>query len=215
MRVCVHSAVFGSFDSPQDHEPQVNVNVDIRTFNDSNFPARNRTLSRRMAARIPKAFGWDILPGYDAYIWLDGSLRLSKPDSVQWFLNHLGAGDIAVFKHPVRSSIAEEMSFIEAKLKAGSHYIKSRYEGEDLEGQKRELLADPAYVDTNLYANGAFCYRPTPKIKEAFKEWWYHTSRYHVSDQFMFPYCLRHCDVRVIDEDIYHSSHLEMRRHCG
>ena len=161
MRVCLHSANFRGVDDPPVHEDQVGVDVTAHTFHDGNFPSRVRTMSSRLKARIPKMFGWDLLPGFDFYLWLDSSLRLSRPDSVAWLLEQLGDGDIVIYRHTDRTTIREEAEFIRVKLAAGSHYLRVRYEGEDLDGQLAAIAADEDYVDNTLYGSAAFLYRPT------------------------------------------------------
>ena len=217
MRVAVIGANLGGFDNPVPHCPQEGVEVYYHLFTDANMPPRSCAMTPRLQAKIPKMFAWDLCPGYDAYIWCDSSLRLSKPDSVLWFLNQLGDYDIAVFKHPARNSAREEAAFLRAKLAVGSEYIMARYAGEDIDGQMEAIRRDRGYADDRLYAAGAFCYKPTCDVRDAMKEWWYHTSRFHQIDQLSFPYALwtnRVC-ASVIDEDIYHASHLEWVRRRG
>ena len=213
MKVLAYTANLGGFDELVAPVPQEGLEVDYVAFTDADLPSRSRAMTPRLRARIPKMFGWDLRPGYDAYLWHDASLQLSKPDSVRWFLDQLGVATIAVFKHPWRSSAAEEADFLRMKLAKGSRYIHARYAGEDLDGQMR-AITQPWYWDDKLYASGAFCYRPGSRIENAMKEWWYHTSRFHVIDQLAFPFALRFggCEVRVIDEDIYHASHLAWTR---
>ena len=213
MRVCLHTANFGSIDEPVMHEDQVGAEVTGHTFSDLNFPARRRTMSSRLKARIPKMFGWDLLPGFDAYLWLDGVFRLSRPDAVAWLLAQLGDGELVIYRHSSRKTIKEEADFIRAKLDAGSQYLRVRYEGEDLEGQLAAIAADPTYTDDRLYGSSAFLYRPTERVKAALTAWWVHTSRFHAVDQLALPYVLRHCDVRVIDQDGRYATHLEWNRH--
>jgi hypothetical protein len=214
-RVLVHSANLGAFDETvmvpchQDH-----VLVDYKTATDQNTMRRSSAMTSRLQARIPKCFGWDLWPGYDAYLWHDASLALSRPDSVVWFLDQLGDDDIAVFAHPVRHTVRAEAEFIQKKVHEGNRYLCDRYLGEDIEGQLRAINDD---VDDRLYASGAFIYRPRPMVTMALKEWWYHISRFHSVDQLAFPYVTRHLDVQVIHEDIYHASHLTWvrSRHHG
>lgn len=216
MRVCVHTANLGGFDSVTPPVAQLGVEMIYRVFTDAEFPPRTRSMSRRLQARIPKMYGWDLEPGYDIYFWHDASLALSRADSVQWFLEQLDGHDIVVFKHPWRHSAQEEAEFLRMKLAKGSKYICIRYEGEDLDGQMR-AINDGRYVDDKLYASGAFIYRPTLWMQAAMRLWWEHTSRFHSIDQLAFPYALDTCraTVKVLDEDIYHASHLAWARARG
>jgi hypothetical protein len=216
MRVCVHTANLGGFDTVQPPVAQLGVEMTYRVFTDADFPSRPRAMSRRMQARIPKCYGWDLEPGYDAYFWLDASLQLSRPDSVAWFLEQLDAADIVVFTHPERGSAREEADFVESKIARGSRYLINRYEGEDTKGQMAAIQkAD--YVDDKLYASGAFIYRPTVWMQAAMRMWWEHISRFHIIDQLAFPFVLDACraNVKVLQEDIYHASHLSWTRERG
>jgi hypothetical protein len=72
---------------------------------------------------------------------------------------------------------------------------------------EEELIAINAGTeeDDSLYAGGIFAYKNIPKIQTAMKDWWYHTSRYHLDDQLSLPYVLREnkCSVNVIDDEYY------------
>lgn len=212
MRVCLYSANFGGIDDLAHHVHQQGVDLTQHLFTDDNFPTRKRTLTPRMKARIPKMFGWDLLPGFDAYLWMDGSYQLSRPDAVLWLLEQLGDADIVLYRHGSRQTIREEADFIATKMER-SHYLQVRYEGEDLDGQMAAIAADPNYVDDRLYGSSVFLYRPTPAIQRAFTDWWVHTSRFHAVDQLALPYVLRHCAVRVIDQDNQCATHMDWRRH--
>jgi len=216
MRILAHTANLGGFDLILPPEAQVGVDMRWRLFADADFPPRPHAMTRRLQAKIPKMFGWDLEPGYDVYLWHDASLRLSKPDSVAWLTAPLANHDMVVFKHPWRTSIREEADYLRTKMSNGSRYLHSRYDGEDLDGQLR-AVQDEGYVDDHLYAGGCFAYRPTTWVKSALKEWWIHTSRFHCIDQLALPYVLHQyaVHVTVIDEDIYHASHLAWTRAKG
>jgi len=214
-RVAIISANLGGFDQPVEPVPQVGqVQVDYHCVTSVELPPRPKSLSPRLQAKIPKMFGWDLYPGYDAYLWVDASLAVSSPDTTTWFLDRLGQSDIAVFRHPFRATAQAEADYVQTKMAAGNHYLLSRYEHEDTAGQLRALAQEPSFVDDRLYAAGAFCYRPTARLQAAMASWWCHTSRFHVIDQLAFPFVLwqHQCAVQVIPEDIYHASHLTWGR---
>ena len=214
MRLAIISANLGAFDAPaKPPVTQVWVDATPHLFTSATMPPRPLALSSRLHAKIPKMFGWDLCPGYDAYLWHDASLALTVADSGRWCVDHLGDHDILVFRHPERHTIHEEAEFL--RHKARHPYIRTRYAGEDLDHQLASIERDTLYVDDRLFAAGAFCYRPTAAIRHAFTDWWHHVTRYHVNDQLAFPYVLRACDVAVLDEDIYHASHLTWTRGTG
>lgn len=214
MSVAVISANLGEIDAPVEHVPQEGVEVDYYTETSVTMPPRPHAMTTRLQARIPKCFGWQIHPGYDLYLWADSSLRLSRPDSVQWGIKQLGEKDILVFAHPHRKTVQEEIDFIRAKLKAGSRYVCSRYEGEDLDGLEADL-ARQGLLGLPLLASTAFLYVPCGRVQAAFKEWWGQIARYHTVDQIQLSAVLYLWAVRqaVVHEDIYHASHLTFVGH--
>jgi len=156
-----------------------------------------------MQARIVKCFSWQLVPGYDHYIWVDGSCSLWHRDSVKWFLEQCAGYDAAFFKHPDRSTIQQECDFLKLKLAQQSRYICSRYQGEFLDEQMAEINSDPTYKDNLLIASTAFVYRDSSSMRDMLKHWWYHISRYHIIDQLALPYVIHKsgCKVNIIDEN--------------
>ena len=199
--VAVVTANLGGFDPIHEYVKQ-STDYDFYRFTDENFPPRSRAMTPRMQARILKCFMWQIVPGYDYYLWVDGSCSLWNEDSVKWFLEQLGDADIALFKHPDRNTIQQEADFLKKCLARGSRYILSRYLGEWIDEQMEEIKSDETFVDDALYASTAFIYRDSDKIHNMMKEWWYHISRYHIIDQLALPYVLKNsgCEFRTIYE---------------
>jgi len=200
MRIAVVTANLGHFDKVVDPVKQ-SVPFDFYRFTDENFPPRCCSMTSRLQARIPKMFMWQMVPGYDYYIWVDASSALLHRDSVRWFLEQCGTADIAVFPHPKRTSIKQEAEYIKDRLKKRCEYIVPRYDNELADDQLVEIQSDKTYTDDKLYHSVAFIYKYSEKIKEAMIQWWYRTSRFHSVDQLAFPYVLwkSGCAVNVID----------------
>lgn len=194
-KTLVVSASLGGFDSQRQHEKQ-SVECTFTHFDDDNFPPRFNSLTPRLQARIPKMFAWDMVRGYEYYLWVDSSCRLSDKDSVKWFLEQLGDNDIAVFKHPHRKTIQEEADYLKHRLDINCPYITPRYENEDIDGQLEHV--DP---HAQLFASTAFIYRQSQKVFDALRYWWGDTTRFHSIDQLSLPYAIRGLKVSVIDEN--------------
>ena len=212
MSVIILTANLGGFDTPVDPVEQT-VAADFRRFTDENFPPITG-LTPRLQYRIPKTHAWQMVPDYDYYIWLDGSASFQREDCVRWFLNQLGNGDIAFFKHPHRGTIKQEVEYIEEHLEQKKPYITSRYNG----GLHREFLTAiqrEGYPDHTLYASTAFIYRNTPRVQRALANWWGQGSRWFTCDQVQLPYILWRdkLDVRVLDEPLYEAEHLTLGNH--
>jgi len=192
--------------------PQHGVQLETFLFTEANFPARSKSLSPRMAAKIPKMFMWDLKPGYDFYLWTDAALTFRSPNTAKFFVDQLGDDyDIVVFTHWSPSAHAEAES-LRRELAKGCAYVGPRYTDEDLEGEMKAIEADRDFADNAMWCGGTFCYRPIPQIKAAMKEWWYRTTRFHCCDQFAFPHVLKDCRVKVLHLDIYKNDYLRWIR---
>ncbi|OGC69957.1 hypothetical protein A2415_04865 [candidate division WWE3 bacterium RIFOXYC1_FULL_39_7] len=209
MKIAVITANLGNFDPRIDYVEQ-SVKHDFYRFTDENFPPRHKAMTSRLQARIVKMFGWQMVPGYDYYIWVDASCTLSSPDSVRWFIDQCDGVDMAVFKHPERSTIQQEADFLKERLKRGDPYIVSRYENELIDEQMEVIKADKSFADQNLFASTALVYKNNPKVHNVMFHWWHHTSRYHSIDQLSLPYVLftQNCKVRIIPDNYLKNPYL-------
>ena len=214
-KIAIITANMGNFDNPMEYAKQ-SVGYDFYRFTDENFHPRWRSMMPRLQARIPKMFGWQMVPLYDYYIWVDASFSLLHPDSVKWFMEQCDGFDIAVLKHPMRNSIQEEADYLKKRLreekngKKSDPYVTLRYENELIDEQLAEIKNDEKFVDDRLFASTAFIYKNTDKNQKMLKEWWYHTSRYHSVDQLSFPYVLDKsgCAVNIIPTQKHHDFHI-------
>src|SRR3989344_702108 len=115
MKIAIISVNLGGFDKETHHVPQ-SLAHDYFMFTDENFPPRFNSLTPRLQAKIPKFFGWQLAPGYDYYVWLDGSFTITHPDTIKWLLQNCEGVDFAVFKHDKRQTIAEEAARVKKGL---------------------------------------------------------------------------------------------------
>lgn len=213
MKVAILTANLGDFDKPVDPVTQVvkNAHVDFHRFTDEDFPPITG-LTPRLQYRIPKMFGWQMFPGYDYYLWLDGSMSFTRHDSAEWFLDQLGDADMALFKHPWRGTMQEETDHIEEKLEKNDKYITPRYKNGLHKEQFADCLLDPDFVDDRLYTSTAFIYRDSEKVRDALRLWWLHTSRYFTVDQIALPYVAwkQGLNVNTIPDNQYEIPYLTL-----
>ncbi len=210
--VAVLTANLGNFDNPVDPPNQVTeIPYKFHRFTDENFPPI-AGLTPRLQYRIPKMFSWQMFPSYDFYIWLDGSVSLMDETSVTWFLGQLGTGDIALFKHPWRNTIKEEVDFVEERLtrKDGDKYLTPRYKNGLHKEQYADIMLDRDYVDNHLFASTAFIYRDSERVRDFFRLWWLHTSRYFTVDQIALPYVVKDLDVRTIEDSPFKGKYVSL-----
>jgi hypothetical protein len=196
MKIAVITANIGEFDPKEDPVKQ-SVDFDFYRFTDEKFPPRFCAMTTRLQARIVKMFGWQMAPGYDFYIWADSSVQLSNPDSVKWFVEQCKDYDLAVFKHPQRSTIHQEAEYLKMRLAKNCPYITPRYKNELIDEQLAEIEADKGFEDVNLFASTVVVYKDNMVVRDMMKEWWYHTSRYHSIDQLSLPYAVYKCGCNV------------------
>lgn len=195
-KVVLLTARLGGIDKMVKHEDQ-SVNFDYYQFDDENFPLRKKAMTPRLQAKIPKFFGWQLRPGYDYYMWIDGNLILSHSDTVKVFLDNCKGYDIVVVKHPKRPNIRQEARYLRKGLREQSKYLIGRYEGEWTPDQIKEIQEMMRHDDDLLVLGGIFMYRPTKKIQEFMKQWWYFTTRYSVFDQISFSYLLKADGLKI------------------
>ena len=210
MKVAILSANLGNFDTnisePVKQDLPEGVEVVFHRFTDKDFPPI-ADLPSRFQYRIPKMFGWQMFPGYDIYIWMDGGMNLERSDSVKWLLDQLGEADIAFFKHPWRKTVKEEVDHIEQKLKEGNEYITSRYKNGLHKEQYELAISFPDFIDNTLYASTAFIYRFNLEAINLLTAWWGFQARYYTCDQVNLPYALfnrqEEVNVKTINEDVF------------
>lgn len=196
-RVLVISANLGDIDSNINrellYENTNEYSFEICFLSDSNFLPRVRSMLPRLQAKIPKMLAYEVYPGYDYYIWIDGNFTTKDKDSFKLMVDNCGNNDFAFFRHPHRETVGDEFDFMFHHL-PGNSYLKARYENEFLEEQYNIYMRyGKEFRDQPLYACGAFVYNKSAFLKpdiNLLKEWFYHNCRYSVQDQLSLPYLL-------------------------
>lgn len=219
MKVAILSANLGNFDS-NTHKPVVQEtpegvsDIVFHRFTDEDFPPI-AGLSGRFQYRIPKMFGWQMYPGYDVYIWLDGTISFKRPDSVKWYLEQLGNNDAVFFRHPWRHTIQQETDHIEERLSRKDAYITPRYENGLHKEAYAAIKSDLEYADDRLFASTVFVYRNTPKVQTMLQDWFLNQARYYTCDQIVLPYILwKHkLSLTEINENLFKLGHVSLMSH--
>lgn len=212
-KIAVLTANMGEFDKKMIYTEQ-DLDHDFFNFNDETFIPRNNAMTPRLQARIPKIFSWQLIPGYDYYVWIDSSCVLARSDSLRWLVDKCENVDMVLFKHPHRSTIKEEANYLQKRLDKKCPYITPRYENEHLHEEMSEILEDENFVDDNLFATTVYVYKDSEKMRKLQKEWWYYTSRYHTNEQLSLPYVLSKsdCKTEIIQDNYLITPYLEYVR---
>lgn len=216
MKVAILTANLNNFDKLQSPIEQVYPSdvsdIVFHCFDDYNFPPITG-LTPRLQYRIPKLFGYEMFPGYNIYIWLDASVTLIDGFGVQWLLEKLGDNDMALFQHPWRKTIREEVNHIEEYLQKGNEYITSRYKNGLHKQASKLFLEDEGFVDNSLFASTAFVYRANDCATDVLSRWWYYQSRYYTCDQIALPYAIYEtpeAKITVITENVFKNKYISL-----
>jgi hypothetical protein len=178
-------------------------NVDVEIYSDLNTPSRELSLHPRLKGKIPKMLEWQVSPHYDYYIWVDSKFTIND-GFIEAMIEGIGQFDIAVFKHPYRSTIKAELDFMNVLMKQGDNYLKSRYVGENMNKQVETYLNDKSFVDNRLFAAGCFIYSKRLVINTHFnilKEWFFHNTIWSIQDQLSLPYLLQKYKIKYTTFD--------------
>jgi hypothetical protein len=214
--IAIITANTNNFEKGVTHIEQT-IPVTFYKFTDENFPPRYNAITPRLQSKIPKMFGWQMVPEHDYYIWIDSSFSLDNPDTVKWALKQCEGVDAAFLKHPVRNTIKEENAFVMERIQTAiqknalHRYTYTRYNNEFFDDQTREIEADKEFIDNTLLASGFFIYRNNERVRNLMKEWWYFVSRYNLDDQLSLPYAIykSKCQANIIDENFMNNPYLK------
>ncbi len=194
MKIKLISGAFGGHSELKINNQQEldKYNVDVVLYNDQNTATRNLSLSSRLKGKIPKMLEWSLENDYDYYIWVDSKFTL-QDGIIEQLLKGIDGYDLCLFNHPYRSTVSDELSFMNGLMQRGDQYLISRYQGEDMDKQVSNYLADPDFIDNQLFACGCFIY--SKRLVEnqnhnLMKEWFYHNTIYSIQDQLSLPYLL-------------------------
>jgi hypothetical protein len=221
MRILVTSANLGQIDPPGlRHCPQrtpVGTSIDLRYHTDHSLPPRVNALHPRLQAKIPKMLSHEMDPGYDFYLWLDSSIFLAHEDAILWMLGELGENEIALFRHPHRSTVGAELGFCLEQMNGNNPYLRSRYLNEPMREQVASYLSTGSYVDDRLFACGIFLYSKAllDSRPEFLRSWYFECARWSVQDQLSLPWLLQKHGVRyaTVNGDIFDTPYFRMVDH--
>ncbi len=136
----------------------------------------------RRNAKYPKVFGSFVIPGYDFYIWQDSYLETRVPPKaiVETFLQ--GDADIALFRHPERDCVYDEMNFVK----------QINYDNHNVLDECINFYRSKGYPEKNgmLFELSAFVYRNNDRMRLFMLSWWELINKFASRDQCTFPYLM-------------------------
>ena len=202
-RVVVYTAIFGSKDKLK--EVRRYPGIDYVCFtDDENLKSRSWTIKKidapsidpRKNAKIYKILPHRFFSNYEYSLWIDGT---HIPTIDIRFLVHkfLVKDDIALFSHPARRCIYEEMQACVKCNKDDAEIIKkqeAKYQREN-------------YPEMNGLAACTVILRRhnAPQIKKTMEDWWREIEQYSIRDQLSFNYVAHRNNLKyaVLPGDVY------------
>ena len=184
MKIAVITAVFGGVDAPKPFAAQ-SVECDRFYFTEANSPVPLPNLPDRLRAKYFKLQMHRVLPGYDAYVWIDGNIEVTSPDFVKVMTAGLECDDIVIQRHHERNTIKEEIEFI---LASENPYLTARYGAQPLKEEYEWYLKQGMPESARLYSCNIFAYISINHAKRFFDNWWNLVLEWSWFDQSAFSY---------------------------
>jgi hypothetical protein len=208
MRVLVYTAIFGNYDQPKTHAPQ-NICADYLFFDEENsasLPGFWQDKHPRYKAKYYKLQPYTLndYQGYDYVVWIDGSGTLLAPNSLEELIKYCKKG-YAVFRHPDRNCIYEEVFFCKEFPKYKDQPLQDQVDAYRKEGYPRH---------NGLYACG-FIIRDTQKDFIQLDKYWLNENlQWSYQDQLSFPYILwkYNMGIDVIDLNLAKNAYVKFER---
>lgn len=150
MKIAVITAIFGGKDTPKPF-PAQSVECDYYCFTEANSPVPLPNLPDRLKAKYFKLQAHRVLPGYDAYVWIDGNIEVKSADFVKVMTE--GLDGIRIQRHHERETIKEEIDFI---LASENEYLTTRYGAQPLKEEYEYYLSQEMPEDAPLYSCNVF-----------------------------------------------------------
>lgn len=179
MRAALICAIFGD-EEPRPLPP--GVGVDSYLLTDSGLDPEGWQVVRapaqaspRLAARQVKALPWRFVPGYDTYVWIDGSVEVLDPGYPEWAAGQDFA-NVAAPAHPDRDCIYDE-------AEAAAAWPK--YACAPAMVEPYRAMGHPPHW--GLWATTTLAWRDTPLSRAIAKSWW-SACNLCVSDQVSLPH---------------------------
>jgi len=211
----VYTAIFGDYDDLKNQEIK-SEKYDLYCFTDNkNLKSKNFKIIYQKptnqdsvrSAKIFKILPHKFLPQYEYSLWIDGSVLIKNPDLNLLIEKYLNNSDSALFKHPDRDCIYDELEAC-IKLKKDEPAIMKK----QIEKYRNENYP----VHNGLAACTIILRRHnSKKIKELGESWWNEIERGSKRDQLSFNYIAHRNNVKYqeIDGVLWDNNYFKILKH--
>lgn len=209
MKIAVVTANFGGIDKKKEI-PKQTIEFDRFYIDEHNREFTFNDVNNRLAAKYYKICTHRIYSDYDVYIWLDASVHVISGNFIESFITQLGSSEIAIQKHPFRSSIYEEADFIIRSIKNGNKYLSTRY-------NINALLKELKFIGNGiegLFGCGLFARVNSEKINKIFDLWFMDNLLWSAFDQFSFVRHVKAMNISIANfGDFTSNSYYKLVKH--
>lgn len=218
MKIAVITAIFGDIDIFRKAPPQNIPNVDFFYCHANNTLGAPEFHHPRLQAKYYKICAHKLLPGYDAYVWLDGCLEIISDRTIKYLVNELGNNDFLIQRHFSLNCIYEEeklmLGYMMNPASSEHHYISSRYTIDEIKNQV-DAYRPHVKPESGYWLGGLFIRRNNEAANMFFDEWWNKIMQYGVRDQFSLAYLIltmKGIKIKHI-KDILYTDMIKYHRH--
>ncbi len=161
------------------------------------------SLPPRLGAKLPRARP-DFFTRNSASCWMDANVRDSSGYLSDLVRKRLSDAELALFRHPKRSSVAEEVAFLKRF---------SKFRRLPLDAQLQTYKSAGFGDDLGLFYTGVIARRHTKRVAAFGNAWLVEITYRSIRDQVSFPYVLttNPIGLNALEED--YRKHLELLDH--
>jgi hypothetical protein len=203
MRVLVLTACFGGMDSAKSFPDQAKVAHYERIFiTEKNSPYPLAEFNPRMKGRFFKVQSHKLFLGYDLHVWLDSNVQIRSRTFLAELVEAVtrAEADVAIRKHPARDNVHAEAHFIVDRIRAGSAYLKARYQIEPILKQLEHFRAIGYPVQgAGLYWLGLFARRINHHTDALFDALWNQCLCWSNYDQNAFAFLVHERQTKIVE----------------
>lgn len=196
LKIAVMTANIGGID-PTFGIPKQNIEVDYFCYYENNLPFPLPNLNNRLKSKYVKTQAHRFLPGYDAYIWIDGRVKVNGNNFAEEFIRQLENYHLVVYKHRERKNVYEEIEYIINQMNRGNKYLLERYGNQELVKEVLFYKEMGMPNDYPLFTGGFFARWNSDIINNCFDEWWRRILEFSLFDQTMFSFVTWQHNLKV------------------
>jgi hypothetical protein len=201
MNILLYTAITTGYDNPR---------TDIECFGEKDYS--------RFKEGVFNVKAWKIIPhlllwkrNVDVYFWVDGTVKTTKP--AQYYIDtYLKNADMALFRHPVRSRVIEEINTIK-EIPIYANIVRSGKMDDQYAYYQNQRLNDDC-----LYECIVMIKRNNAAVNLVMEKWWSHITAWQQRDQVSFPMVLKWfpgLTINYITGDVRHHQDFTFQDHCG